>query len=129
MLDDAPASDHMIRFFAVARKEVEAEWGPEEMRTKVKRPTQIVYKVQRVEVENLEALKKAIQAELDVAKKKSLTPVGEIRAAHKTPFGAVMVAFDTLRDLGVEEIEFYGTSIPSNTIRRSRFLPFPSKNY
>ena len=125
----APTDEYDIKVHVVARKLEDAEFGPKEARVQVKRPTQIVYKVQGMPIACVADLRKAIRAELDKAKKAGMTPIGEIRAASKAPLDAVLLAMQAMRAEKLEAIEFYGTAIPPRDVRRSRILPYPKNSH
>ena len=50
---------------------------------------------------------------------------GEIRAGHTVPFGEVFKVMETFVDVGVFDVEFNSTLIPSDELRAARRLPYP----
>ncbi len=123
-----PPKEAFVSVHLMARMERPREWND----GKVFAPMTVVYRLVERETEDLKTLagwireaKRAVEPEL----KKGWTLVGEIKAGHKVPFAHVFDVMAAFVDGGIPAVSFYGTTSPTDEVRRLERLPYPAKNY
>jgi biopolymer transport protein ExbD len=93
-------------------------------------PTEFKYKIGDGETGSLkevfEYIKKAYTAVRDTPNAKI---TGEIKAGHKVPHKYVVAVLNKFAEAGLQKVDFYGTQIPPQSLRKATYLPYPAKNY
>ena len=125
-----PANEIMVSVHIVARNEVEDVFGPEEFRQKITKPTEFKYKFGDRETKDLKKVKGWIDEAFEAAKGTENSKVkGEIKAGHKVPHKYVVAVMNKFAEAGLEKVDFYGTQIPTEKLKRKPYLPYPKSNY
>jgi biopolymer transport protein ExbD len=120
----APKADK-VRIDVVARAEKAARYGD----LTVLKPTSFVYRIGTSEMAKPEEVGTHLAKLRAKARKDKRDLRFEVRAGHKVPLGIVAGVLDACEGAGVEGVEFYGTSLPSDRERTAAPLPYPQKNY
>ena len=125
-----PPVEIKVSVHIMARSEVPALWGPNEVQDKVSKPTVFKYKFGDQETEDLKEVAEYIKNAYRAAEGSENTNVlGEIKAGHKVPHKFVVAVLNKFAEAGMEKVDFYGTAIPPKELRQQPYLPYPKKNY
>jgi biopolymer transport protein ExbD len=125
-----PLAEIKVQVHLLARKEEARQWGPKDAQQSITMPTQIVYKVNDRETENLnEVYRMIVDAKRQAEGSENTRVLGEIKAGHKTPHMYIVAVLNKFAEAGMEKVDFYGTQIPPPELRRMELLPYPKKNY
>jgi len=125
-----PPLEIKVSVHIMARQEQMRPYGPNSKPEPM--PTQFRYKLGNANEETsnlgevLDYIKKANQAARDTPNAKI---TGEIKAGHKVPHKFVIAVLNKFAEAGLEKVDFYGTAIPPQSLRKQLYLPYPAKNY
>ena len=123
-----PPGEIKIIVHIVARQEMPAKWGPDGV--PVNKPTAFLYRFGDRTSSSLNAAAKWIRdAKKAAAGAKGVPVIGEIQAGHKVPFHQIASLLNEFRAEGLEHVDFFGTAIPHQSLRKLPYLPYPKKNY
>ena len=127
-----PVDTFDIDVHIMPREHKDRTWGPETAQKMVKMPSKVTFKVKDRETEKIEEVGTWVKEMIDTARAQGITDdniKSEIRAGHKIPFKYVIAVLNQFNELRIKKVEFYGTQIPSRSIRESPFLPYPKANW
>jgi biopolymer transport protein ExbD len=134
-----PPQEIRLAVHIVARKEVPAKWGPDDV--PVSKPTAFKYRVGDRTFVTLEPVRKWIGAAKKAAQPApNAKVVGEILAGHKVPLEQVVAMLNEFHAQGVKQVYFdpdfddadelyWSGVIPGMDVRELPYLPYPLKNY
>jgi biopolymer transport protein ExbD len=114
-----------LRVHVIARAEKAAPFGE----FQVHKPTQFIYKSGEEQTKKLKEVGARIAKQKRGAAKAKLTLESEIRAGHKVPVGTIVGVLDQFRANKIEQVNFYGTQLPTAEQLAAKTLPYPKKNY
>jgi biopolymer transport protein ExbD len=96
-------------------------------------PSQFKYKIGDTETDKLGDVAAYIQRAYDAARGTAGTQnakvLGEIQAGHKVPHKYVIAVLNKFAEAGMEKVDFYGTQVPTQDLRKKKFLPYPTTRY
>jgi biopolymer transport protein ExbD len=125
-----PPLEIKVSVHIVARAEQTRPYGPKGSEVTVQMPSQFRFKIGSEETASLaevyDYIKKAYAAVKDTPNAKI---TGEIKAGHKVPHKFIIAVLNKFAEAGLEKVDFYGTAIPPQNLRKSSHLPYPAKNY
>ena len=125
-----PPNEIKVSVHIVARKEEDRQWGPEGASKTVQMPTLVKYRFGQQEAENLDKVSKWIRDAYKAAEGTENTKVlGEIKAGHKVPHKFIIAVLNKFAEAGLEKVDFFGTQIPGQELRKLQHLPDPKHNY
>jgi len=125
-----PPPEIKVKVHILARKEKPSRWGPNNK--VVNKPTEFKYKLGDTgeETQSIERVGEFIRAAHKKAETvENVKVLGEIKAAHKVPHKFIIAVLNKFAENGMEKVDFYGTAIPPEALRKTRVLPYPSRNY
>ena len=126
-----PARPLKIQISAVGLREVREQRGPANFRRVVGVPAVVVYSEpgRSAGTRSLDDVARWVAEAKRAAQRPDREVFGEIKAAHKVPFGAVFGILRSFQQAGFEDVRFYGTSPLTRELRRRSCLPYPENNW
>lgn len=130
-IEQDPTTEIMVSVHIVARSEKPDEFGPPKYRQRITRPTEFRYKFgDRGETKDLKQVERWIAEAKKAAEGTENAKVkGEIKAGHKVPHKYVVAVLNKFSEAGLKQVDFYGTQIPTEKLKRKPYLPYPTSNY
>lgn len=125
-LSDQPPPEIKAEVHVVVRAEQPAKWGDAE----IQRPTEFRYKCGDAETASLAEVTGCL-GRMKKAAEESPQAIfyGVIKAGNKVPYAKVFDVMEAFVEAGIANTCLYGTAIPPQSIRESKRLPYPAKNY
>ncbi|MHC4960240.1 MAG: hypothetical protein ACYTGN_17945 [Planctomycetota bacterium] len=87
----------------------------------------VVYRVADRDVTDADQVAEWIRAAKAAAREVNEPVYGEIQGGHGVPFQRIVETMDRFRAAGVKDVQFFGTQLPSEKIRRRATLPLPGR--
>ena len=130
-IEQDPINEIMVSVHIVARAEKSRIFGPEKFKQNITYPTEFKFKFGDRETKDLKKVKAWIDEAFKTAKASgdSTKVKGEIKAGHKVPHKFVVALLNKFAEAGLKKVDFFGTQIPTVTLRRKPYLPYPTTNY
>ena len=126
--EEEPPQVIQIKVHILARKEeLIPDWGV--AKQDIKRPTLVKFKFNQRETENIQDIGRWIEEAMKENEGSETEVVGEIKAAHKVPHMYVVAILNKFKEANMAKVDFFGTAIPKEDLRRLQFLPYPTSNY
>ncbi|MHC4407687.1 MAG: hypothetical protein ACYS0F_01650, partial [Planctomycetota bacterium] len=113
-----------FRIHVVARAEKAAPFGE----LQATKPTQFIYTFGEEQTKEFKEVGARIAKQKRGAATAKLTLESEIRAGYKVPVGTIAAVLDQFRANKIEQVNFYGTQLPTAEQLAAKTLPYPKKN-
>ena len=114
----------VVSVHLIVRKEEPRVWAGQQINA----PTEFRFRHGKRESKDI----KAVTRWVDEAKK-TIAPNGnfrgEIKAGHKVPFRLIVGALERIHAAGMQRVDFFGTQIAHEKLRKKMRLPYPNSNY